>query len=152
MIKFSRREDYAVILVNKLAQEYDKRLVPLSEVAEEYAISLLFLRNLANDLRTAGIIKAVEGKTGGYFLTKEPKEIKMGDILGTFSKDQLSTCCPGNTNGEDKRICPKQDQCITGNVWRKMNQEFIEKVYEMTLEEFRKFKLGSSVRNTQKNQ
>ena len=87
MIRLSRREDYAVILVNKLATEYNKRLVPLSEIAKEYNISLLFLRNLANELRSAGLIKAVEGKLGGYYLSKDAKKIKMGDILEVFSKN-----------------------------------------------------------------
>lgn len=136
MIKFSRREDYAVILVNELAQAYKKRLVPLSEVAKTYSISLLFLRNLAIDLRNAGVIKAVEGKTGGYYLTKSPEEIKMGEILGIFSKNQLLDCCPSNTNQMHTRTCPKADLCISGNTWRKLNKEFLDKVYSLSLREF----------------
>lgn len=138
MIRFSRREDYAVILINKLAENYQKRLIPLSEVAAEYSISLLFLRNLANELRNAGFIKATEGKNGGYFLTKDPKVIKMGEILGIFSKNKLMECCP--KDGKNKRVCPKQEYCITGNVWRKLNKEFIDKVYNLTLKEFMVYK------------
>ena len=60
MIKLSRREDYAVILVNELAKEYKKRLIPLSEIAGEYSISLLFLRKknfiiTTNEFISAGI-------------------------------------------------------------------------------------------------
>src|SRR6266700_3079358 len=96
MIRFSRREDYAIILVNKLAREYNKRLVPLSEIATEYEISLFFLRNLANTLRIAGLIQATEGKTGGYFLKKAPEKIKMREILSIFSNEQTLTCCSDN--------------------------------------------------------
>ena len=138
MIRFSRREDYAIILVNTLAQNYKKRLVPLSEIAKEYTISHLFLRNLAGELRTAGIIKAVEGKSGGYFLTKAPEKLKMGDILQIFAKNQLLECCPADTKNH-KRVCPKEGSCITGNIWRKLNKEFLDKIYNLSLIEFMKY-------------
>ena len=135
MIKFSRREDYAIIMINKLAQEYGKRLIPLSEIAEEYSISLLFLRNLAQEMRRAGLIKAVEGKTGGYYLTKEPQKIKMGNVLCIFSKNQLLECCPV-TQKSHARSCPKKDSCITGNIWRQLNKEFLDKIYSLSLIDF----------------
>ena len=140
MIKFSRREDYCVILVNKLAQEYNKRLVPLSEIAKEYNISVLFLRNLATELRNAGVIKAIEGKRGGYYLNKNPKLLKMGDVLTVFSKEGLFECCPADAKGKHKRSCPKQDFCEAGNIWRKLNQEFLEKIYNLSLKEFMEYK------------
>jgi Rrf2 family iron-sulfur cluster assembly transcriptional regulator len=136
MIRFSKREDYSVILVHKLAQEYNKRLVPISEIAQEYEISLLFLRNLARDLRTAGLIKAIEGKNGGYYLTKNPKEILLGDILKVFAKDTLLECCPANMKNGKPRTCPKKGHCVTGNIWRELNKEFIDKVYKLTLTDF----------------
>lgn len=134
MIKFSRREDYAIILVNKLAKEYSKRLVPLTEVAKEYDISLFFLRNLANTLRRAGLISAIEGKTGGYTLTNDPRKTKMGDILSIFSNEKTLTCC--SENEKHARTCPQQKNCIAGNTWRKLNKEFIDKVYNLSLSEF----------------
>ena len=140
MIKFSRGEDYAIILINKLAQEYGKRLVPLSEIAEEYSISLLFLRNLAQEMRRAGLIKAVEGKTGGYYLTKEPQKIKMGDVLSIFSKNKLLECCPV-TQKSHARSCPKKDSCITGNIWRQLNKEFLDKIYSLSLIDFMTYKI-----------
>lgn len=138
MIRFSRREDYAIIIVNKLAQEYNNRLVSLTEIAEEYDISLFFLRNLANSLRAKGLIRAMEGKTGGYSLTKNPSEIKMGEILRIFSNAEQLTCC--SENDKHKRICPQQKNCIAGNTWRKLNKEFIDKVYNLSLTEFISYK------------
>lgn len=136
MIRFLRREDYAIVIVGVLAHAYKKRLVPLSEIAKEYDISLLFLRNLAHDLREAGIIKAVEGKKGGYYLTKEPKNIKMGEVLGIFSRGQDFICCPAGKKGEHARSCPKGKSCFAGNKWRRLNKEFIHKVYRLSLKEF----------------
>lgn len=140
MIRFSRREDYAIVIVSTLARAYNKRLVPLSEIANEYAISPLFLRNLANELRDARIIKGVEGKLGGYFLTKDPAEVKMGEVLGIFFKKKHLICCPATVNENHHRICPKEKYCIAGNTWRALNKEFVDKVYSLSLTAFLDYK------------
>ncbi|HSA83793.1 MAG TPA: Rrf2 family transcriptional regulator [Patescibacteria group bacterium] len=136
MIRLSRREDYAVILVNALVEAYEKRLVPLSEIAKEFELSPLFLRNVAADLREAVVIKAVEGKNGGYSLTKNPDLLTMGDVLRPFSKDDVLTCCSKEGKADHHRICPQKDRCVAGNVWRKLNKELMDKVYALTLREF----------------
>ncbi|OGH18043.1 MAG: hypothetical protein A3F31_03855 [Candidatus Levybacteria bacterium RIFCSPHIGHO2_12_FULL_38_12] len=137
MIRFSRREDYAVILITKLAQNYNKRLVPLTEVSKEYNISILFLRNLASDLRNSGIIKAVEGKNGGYFLQKDPKKLLMKDVLSAFSKEPLLECCPAGIT--HKGICPKSGFCQPGFIWRRLNKDFIEKISNLSIDQFMKY-------------
>jgi Rrf2 family protein len=136
MIRFSKREDYAILIVGTLAQAYDKRSIPLSEIAKEYDISQLFLRNLANELRDAGVIKAVEGKKGGYYLTQSPTTLKMRQVLQIFSQKQHFTCCSSNEKNNDKRTCPKENYCIAGNVWRDLNQQFLDKIYNMSLQQF----------------
>jgi len=146
MIRFSRSEDYAIVIVGSLAKDYQKRLVPLSDIAKEYDISTLFLRNLANELREAGVIKATEGKGGGYYLTKKPNEIKMGEILAIFSNKQHLVCCPTDTPGS-QRVCPKEKYCVAGNVWRQLNKEFLDKIYNLTLDAFLSYKSQDNQKN-----
>lgn len=138
MIHFSKREDYAIILVNKLVKNYNKRLVPLSQIAKEYNISPLFLRNLANQLRKNGIIKAVEGKNGGYFLSKSPSSLKVGEVLGVFSKKPMLDCCPSII--PTKITCPKEGYCKPGFIWRSLNRRFLDKIYNLSLKEFVNYK------------
>lgn len=137
MIKLSKREDYAVILVSVLFKAYKKRLIPLSEVASDYELSLLFLRNVAAELRNHDVIKAVEGKSGGYYLAGDPKKVKMGAVLRIFMKEQAFVCCSKSGQGEDK-ACPQQDKCAAGNVWRKLNKEIMDRVYNLSISEFLK--------------
>lgn len=132
MIRFSKREDYAVILVDTLAQNFDKRFVPLSEVARRYRISLLFLRNIALDLRRAGLITAIEGKKGGYKLTKHPRDIRLGEVMKAFVKEQpLFSCCQNTTDGK----C-SISSCPHGFSLRRLSNEFMEKIANLSLAEF----------------
>lgn len=136
MIRFSKKEDYAVILVNKLAVNYQKRLIPLSEISKEYKISVLFLRNLANELRKKGVIKAKEGKNGGYFLPKNPKNLKVGEVLKVFSQKPLLECCSKSKIFN----CPKEKICHTKHIWRKINKDFLQKISNLTFDEFINYK------------
>lgn len=140
MIRFSRREDYAVIVVTKLASAFGKQLVPLSDIAKEYRLSLLFLRNVANDLRAKGLIFAVEGKNGGYSLKKNPKVLKMGEVLKAFTTEPLLACCStfSTTNAKDR--CSQEGFCRTGYIWRKLNREFLEKVSSLSVQEFMEYR------------
>ena len=137
MIRFSRSEDYAIILINILAKNYKIRFVPLSEIAKEYNISILFLRNLANELRKAGIIHAIEGKSGGYSLVNNPKKLKVGKVLRVFSAKPLLECC---SYGKHKGSCDKVNFCEAGFIWRKLNKVFLSKIENMTIEEFRHYR------------
>lgn len=148
MIRFSRREDYAVILVTKLAQYYRKRVVSISEIAKEYKISPLFLRNIAKDLRAHSIIKAVEGKNGGYTLQKNPGVLTMGEVLKAFSTEPLLQCCSsfGDDSGKAVMIhkkeekCPKEGFCRAGYIWRKLNKDFLIKISKLSINEFINYK------------
>lgn len=129
MIKFSRDEDYSIILINHLSKNYQKRHVPLSEVARKYKISLFYLRNLANALVHANIIGAVEGKKGGYFLKKAPQELTLGEIINTFSKKPALICC-------NKSVCDKREFCDTLNEWRKLNEKVFKQITALSFNDF----------------
>ena len=132
MIRFSRDEDYSIILIKHLSDNYKKRRVPLSEVARKYKISLFYLRNLANALVHAKIIGAVEGKKGGYYLLKNPKHLKIGDVVNTFSRKPAMVCC-------NKSACDKRDFCETVNEWRKLNEEVFRQITSLSFSEFMQY-------------
>lgn len=136
MIKFSKTEEYALILISVLAHNYEKKLTPLSEVSTTYSIPLLFLRNIANSLMHGGIIHAVEGKKGGYALTQDPNILTIGDVLQLFSKHMKFECCQ---IGKKDGACVKTDICQPTLTWWKINKEFIDKVSKLSLTDFQNY-------------
>lgn len=128
MLFFSKKEDYAFVLVGELVKNYKKRLVPVSEIAREYNISPFFLRNLANTLKKNGIIGAVEGIKGGYYLLNSPKKIKVKDILNSFPSRAFFDCCDFK--------CPREAKCPSSSSWKRINKEFLDKINNLSLAEF----------------
>ena len=138
MIRFSKKEDYAIVLLNELFQNYNKRLVPLSEVSCNFNIPTPFLRNLANQLSKNKIIKAVEGKNGGYYLSKNPRKLKIGEILGVFSSKPFLQCCLRSSLIIKKTSvkCPREKVCQVSSIWKKINMDFLDKIYNLSFYEF----------------
>lgn len=130
MVRFSRKEDYAVMLVSSLAPSFNKRLVPLSEVAKVHNISIFFLRNLANQLRKKGIVRAVEGKKGGYALAKDPKATQFGEVIQALSKKPIFSCCQNTPDGKcHVSLCPH------GFSLRRLTNEFLEDICARSITE-----------------
>lgn len=130
MVHFSRSEDYAVIFVNTLTASYKKRFIPLSKIAKTNSLSLLFLRNIASRLRAAGIVKAIEGKNGGYALAKNPKMIALGKVIEASCGRSLFSCCQQTKDGKcHSTLCPH------GFSLRRLQNKFLENIYNLTLSE-----------------
>lgn len=55
--------------------------VTADEIAEAQGVPPAFLLNILKVLRTAGLVEAKRGATGGYRLARPPAEITVGDVV-----------------------------------------------------------------------
>ncbi len=131
-MRISWSEDYAVMFMDTLAQNFDKRLVALSEVAAENHISFSFLKQLAMLLKKRGLIKSKEGVRGGYKLAKSPVAITLLDIISAINPHYSLTMCYHGANGSNLK-CPKEDFCRPKTTWQKINQEIFAKLASVKL-------------------
>ena len=56
-------------------------MLSASDLSNEDNLPLKFVEQILADFRHAGIIATKRGKFGGYYLQKDPAEIKMGDMV-----------------------------------------------------------------------
>ncbi len=132
MIQVSKKEDYAIILLNELIDAVKSKPLPLSEVAQKHQLSILFLRKIALLLRNAGIIRAIEGKQGGYLLAKKPEDIQLGKVLESLSTKSLFSCCQDTKDGKcSVKTCPH------GLSIRRVNNQLLEKIYTLSLKDLK---------------
>lgn len=82
-MKLSKRGEYGMrTLINLgIAREVGRELLSASDLSTEDNLPLKFVEQILADFRHAGIIATKRGKFGGYFLQKDPSEIKMGDMV-----------------------------------------------------------------------
>ncbi|HLS07589.1 cysteine metabolism transcriptional regulator CymR [Lentibacillus sp.] len=80
-MKISTKGRYGLTIMLELARKYGSGPISLKTIAREKELSEHYLEQLASPLRNAGLIKSVRGAYGGYELTKDPRDIKTGDII-----------------------------------------------------------------------
>src|SRR5258706_12730953 len=77
----SKKSQYAFKALMYLAQNNDKGPVLIAEISKKKKIPLKFLENILLELKKAGILESKKGKGGGYFLKKDPAQIKVATIV-----------------------------------------------------------------------
>ena len=82
-MKLSKRGEYGMrTLINLgIAREVGREVLSASDLSSEDNLPLKFVEQILADFRHAGIIATKRGKFGGYYLHKDPAEIKMGDMV-----------------------------------------------------------------------
>ncbi len=64
-----------------IAREVGREVLSASDLSAEDNLPLKFVEQILADFRHAGIVATKRGKFGGYFLQKDPAQIKMGDMV-----------------------------------------------------------------------
>lgn len=77
----SKRSQYALRALAHLTEKYREGPVLISEIAKKKKIPLKFLENILLELKKMGVLDSKKGKGGGYFLKKDPKNIRVADII-----------------------------------------------------------------------
>ena len=127
-MKLTTKGRYAVMAMADLASFQSNKPVSLNDISLRQNISLSYLEQLFAKLKTGKLVKSIRGPSGGYILEKNPKDIKLSNII--FAVDeQVKTL---NCKKESKRGCNgKAVKCITHNLWDDLEKhinDFFDKV------------------------
>ena len=118
-MKLTTKGRYAVMAMADLAAYQNGKPVSLVDISLRQNISLSYLEQLFSKLKNEKLVKSVRGASGGYVLEKNPKDIKLSNII--FAVDeQVRTL---NCKKESKRGCNgRTTKCITHNLWDQLEQ------------------------------
>ena len=118
-MKLTTKGRYAVMAMADLATYQNGKAVSLVDISLRQNISLSYLEQLFSKLKNEKLVKSVRGASGGYVLEKNPKDIKISNII--FAVDeQVKTL---NCKRESKKGCNgRTTKCITHNLWDQLEQ------------------------------
>ena len=125
-MKLSSKGRYAVMAMADLAKNYVNDPTSLTEISLRQGISIAYLEQLFLKLRKNNLVQSVRGPSGGYILTKLPKEIRLLSIINAVDEKIKTLKC----RKESKRGCNhKSIKCITHNLWDDL-ETHINKFFE----------------------
>jgi len=125
-MKLTSKGRYAVMAMADLAKNNVKEPTSLAEISLRQGISIAYLEQLFLKLRKNNLVQSVRGPSGGYLLSKNPKEIKLLSIIRAVDEKVKTVKC----KKESKKGCNgKSVKCITHNLWDDL-ETHINKFFE----------------------
>ena len=114
----STRGRYALRVMIDLAEHATGGYIPMKEVAQRQEISLKYLERILPILVKNGLVEGVQGKGGGYRLSRTPEEYTVGEILRLTEGDLAPVACLGC----QAEPCEKRDSCKTLSMWSEFHR------------------------------
>ena len=74
-------EEYGLRCLLTLAGRGTSGQMSISEIAEKEGLSIPYASKLLGILRRAGLVMAARGRTGGFSIARDPKEIGLYEVL-----------------------------------------------------------------------
>lgn len=133
-MKFSTKSTYGLRAMIKLAKNWEKDSLPLSNIAKSENISQKYLERLFSDLKKANLVRAEKGMSGGYKLLKSPSEINVLDIISALEGKISSFHC---FNEDGKIYCNSKCSCGVTLVLNKVQQSLALTLKEIKLSELK---------------
>ncbi len=127
----STRGRYALRVMLDIAISQEDGYVPMKDVAERQGLSLKYLEQILPALTKKGLIKGVQGKGGGYRLTREPQDYPIGEILRATEHDLAPVSCLT----EGAPACERRDKCKTIGFWEGLDKVVNDYVDSKTLKD-----------------
>jgi Rrf2 family protein len=107
----SRKTKYGLKALSYIAKRKDKGNVLIQQIADDEQISKKFLESILLVLRKAGFLGSKKGKGGGYYLIKDPSDIKMAAVIRVLEGPIALLPCVSLNFYEKCDDCPDEDVC-----------------------------------------
>ena len=125
-MKLTTKGRYAVMAMADLAANQQLNPVSLNDISLRQNISLSYLEQLFSKLKNEKLVKSVRGPSGGYVLEKNPKDIKISNIIFAVDEQVKTLSC----KKESKKGCQGRSvKCITHHLWEDL-EEHINHFFE----------------------
>lgn len=132
-MKLSARGEYGVRAMVVLALHYREGPVSIKEIGNREGISPQYLEQIFMDLRRSGLIKSARGPRGGYSLSREPSQIKIGDVVRVLEGPIAPVSCMGQ--GQEEASCDRWPGCLSRAVWEKLRDSMTEVLDDISLQD-----------------
>jgi Rrf2 family protein len=111
-MKLSSKTHYGLMACHILGKNYPDNIVSASVLESHIAVSGKYLEKIMRILSSRNIVSASRGTNGGYFLTRPPKDISIGEIVRALEDDMEIIECV--KDGGKCKCCP------SSGVWKKL--------------------------------
>lgn len=129
----SRKTKYGLKALTYIARQEENAMVLIQDISEAEDISRKFLESILLSLRKAGFLGSKKGKGGGYYLIKEPKEIKMAAVIRVLEGPIAMLPCVSLNFYEKCDDCPDEGKCTVHGLMEEVRDSTLHVLENKTL-------------------
>lgn len=127
-VKISTKGRYGLRTLMDIAMHQAKGTVTLNDIAKRQGISVKYLWQVINPLKTAGVLRVTRGAKGGYLLARSPSEITLFEIVTILEGDLALVACLN-----EQASCSQIEVCAARTVWEEVSRVVRETLDGITL-------------------
>jgi Rrf2 family protein len=131
----SKKTKYAFHALTYLGKQAEKTPVLISQVAEKTKVPKKFLESILLDLKKAGILTSKMGKGGGYYLLKDPKDVRLAEVIRMFNGPIALLPCVSLNYYESCDECKSEETCGLNKIMIEVRDETLRIVANKTLKD-----------------
>lgn len=125
----STRGRYCLRVMIDLAEHQGEGYIRMKEVTERQGISLKYLEKILPVLAKNNIVDGIQGKGGGYRLTRKPEEYTLSEILRLTEGSLAPVACLECGAAP----CDRAAECRTLPIWTELDRRIKEYLDSVTV-------------------
>lgn len=104
----------------ELAQQPEDESLSLAVIARRQRVKPKYLEQILFKLRRARLIKGKKGPGGGFSLARDPREIRLKEILGAVGESTAPVQC---VLGKADKYCSQSSLCPMQECWQELKEQ-----------------------------
>lgn len=121
----SKKAKYAIYAMLRLAKERNAGPMTIGEIAAKENIPHKFLEAILLEPKSAGYISSKKGRSGGYYLRKNPDEVNLADIHRTIDGAIALLPCVTYNYYERCEECKDEETCAIRRAIKEVRDETV---------------------------
>lgn len=138
-MQLTTRARYGLRTLLDIALCANRGPVLLRQIAERQELSKPYLEQLILALQSAGFIRSIRGKKGGFVLMKDPSEITLDEVVKALERTVSLVECVN-----DAQVCSRSINCATRKLWVRLADVMQKELKGLTLKDLMEWQEASA--------
>jgi len=130
-MRLSTRSRYGVRALFDIAYQSKGGPTQIKEISRREGITPRYLEQIFQKLKKAGMVKSIRGPKGGYYLSRQPEEIVVADIIRAMGESIEPILCARPLKG--RRRCRRESKCAAQAVWNEAGRRLVDYLNSVSL-------------------
>ena len=134
----TQKMKYALKALLVLADEAEKEkpeALTIEEIAKRSSTPKRFLEHILLEVRNAGVIASIRGRSGGYVLIKKPSEISISELLRVIDGPIAPLPCLSRRSYQRCEDCEDEASCRLRRMFGQVFWSYLLLIESLTLDD-----------------